>query len=137
MAAPLKSMRATGDTGNNEIYRLEAGGNVKIFNQVDIAVGDRAIYDVDQSVLQMTGKNMSLTTPNQVFTARDSMEWWAQKHMAVARGLATVTTSDGRRTAADVLVGYPEPPGSAPGPKPAAAPPPAPTSGDPLAASGK
>src|SRR5437764_14404703 len=84
------------DTGNNEIYRLEADGNVKIYNQVDIAVGDRAIYDIDQAVLLLTGKNMTLTTPTQVFTARDTMEYWSQKHMAVARGLATVTTSDGR-----------------------------------------
>jgi len=127
---------AVGDTGNNEIYRLVADGNVKIFNQVDIAVGDHAIYDVDQSVLLLTGKNMSLTTPNQVFTARDTMEWWAQKHMAVGRGLATVTTSDGRRLAADVLVGYTEPPG--PAAKPASAKPATPAAGgDPLAASGK
>jgi lipopolysaccharide export system protein LptA len=126
-----------GDTGNNEIYRLEADGNVKIFNQVDIAVGDHAIYDVDQAVLLLTGKNMTLTTPNQVFTARDTMEWWSQKHMAVGRGLATVTTADGRRLGGDVLVGYTEPPGTsqaaAGAPKPAA---PAPGT-DPLAASGK
>src|SRR3954451_22192129 len=129
MAAPLKSMRATGDTGNNEIYRIEAEGNVKIFNQVDIAVGDRAIYDIDQAVLLLTGKNMTLTTPNPVFTERDTMEYWADKHMAVGRGLATVTTSDGRRLAGDVLVGYTEPPGATPastGPKP-----PPPPSNDP------
>jgi lipopolysaccharide export system protein LptA len=126
---------ASADTGNNEIYRLEADGNVKIYNQVDIAVGDRAIYDIDQAVLLLTGKNMTLTTPTQVFTARDTMEYWSQKHMAVGRGLATVTTSDGRRLAADVLVAYTEPPGATPasaGPKP-----PPPPSNDPLGAQGK
>jgi lipopolysaccharide export system protein LptA len=97
------------DTGNNEIYRLEADGHVKMFNQTDIAVGDHAIYDIDQAVLVLTGKNMSLTTPTDVMTARDTMEYWSQKHMAVGRGLASVTTADGRRLAADVLVGYTEP----------------------------
>ena len=51
------------DTGNNEIYRLEADGNVKIFTPTDIAVGDHAIYDIDQAVLMLTGKNLTLTTP--------------------------------------------------------------------------
>jgi len=136
-AAPPTAPAA--DTGNNEIYRLVADGNVKIFNQVDIAVGDHAVYDIDQAVLLLTGKNMSLTTPTQVFTARDTMEYWSEKHMAVGRGLATVTTSDGRRLAADVLVGYTEPPPAAPAAAPANAPKPkAPAaSNDPLGASGK
>ena len=46
-------------------------------------------------------------------TARDTMEYWSQKHMAVGRGLATVTTADGRRLAGDVLVGYTAPPAPA------------------------
>ena len=95
-----------GDSGTNEIYRLEADGHVKIFNTTDIAVGDHAVYDIDQAVLVLTGKDLSLTTPSHVMTARDTMEWWSQKHMAVGRGLATVTTSDGKRLSADVLVGY-------------------------------
>jgi len=118
-APPPTSGSGGPDTGNNEIYRLEADGNVKIFNQTDLAVGDHAIYDMDQAVLLLTGKTMSLTTPQQVFTARDTMEWWSQKHMAVGRGLATVTTSDGRFLGGDVLVGYTTPPGAAPvAPKP-------------------
>ena len=32
-----------GDTGGNEIYRLEAEGNVRIFTPTDEAVGDRAV----------------------------------------------------------------------------------------------
>ena len=126
------------DTGANEIYRLEAEGNVHIFSQTDLAVGDRAVYDIDQAVLLMTGSALKLTTPQHVMTARDTMEYWSQKHMAVGRGLATVTTTDGRRLAGDVLVGYTTPPppaGQAPAaPKPQAPPKPG---GDPLAASGK
>lgn len=96
-------------TGQNEIYRLEATGHVKIFTRSDIAVADHAVYDIDQAVLVLTGQGMSVTTPNQVMTARDVMEYWSQKHMAVGRGDATVVTSDGRRVSADVLVGYTRP----------------------------
>ncbi len=102
------------DTGNNEIYRLEAVGNVHIYTATDLAVGDRAIYDIDQALLLMTGRAMRITTPQQVMTARDSLEYYSQKHMAVGRGLAQVTTADGRRLAGDTLVGFTTPP-DAPG----------------------
>ena len=129
------------DTGENEVYRLEAMGNVKIFTATDLAVADKAIYDIDQAVLLMTGTGMSVTTPQQVMTARDTMEYWSQKHMAVGRGLATVVTSDGRRVNGDVLVGFTQPPAPAPGqaaPAPAATPAAAGTpAADPLNASGK
>ena len=130
---------AGADTGNNEIYRLEAEGNVHIFTATDLAVGDRAVYDIDQAVLLMTGGDMKLTTPQQVLTARDTMEYWSQKHMAVGRGLATVTTTDGRRLAGDTLVGYTTPP-AAPGTPAAAATTakaPARSDADPLLSSGK
>lgn len=122
------------DTGNNEIYRLEADGHVHIFTSTDLAVGDHAVYDIDQAVLLMTGGDMKLTTPQQVLTARDTMEYWSQKRMAVGRGLATVTTADGRRLAGDTLVGYTTPPDApgAPPPKASARP-----GADPLMSSGK
>ncbi len=94
------------DTSGNEIFRVEAEGNVHIFTATDHAEADRAIYDLDQAVLLMTGRNLRLTTPNDVLTARDDMEYWAQKHMAVARGNAVVVTNDGRRLAADTIVAY-------------------------------
>ena len=94
------------DTGGNEIYRVQAEGSVRIFTPTDQALGDRAVYDLDQAVLVMTGRALKLTTPNDVLTARDSLEYWSQKHMAVARGNAVVVTNDGRRVAADTLVAY-------------------------------
>ena len=130
---------APGDTGNNEIYRLEADGHVHIFTQTDQAWGDHGIYDIDQAVLVLTGKHLKLTTPQDVLTARDAMEYWSQKHMAVGRGDASATSVDGRRITGDTLVAYtvdnaaPRPPGT-----PAPPPPPKPDKNqDPLAASGK
>lgn len=136
------------DTGDNEVYRLEAEGNVHISTPTDQAQADRAVYDIDQAVLVLTGRDLKLTTPSQVLTARDAMEYWSQRRMAVARGDAVVTTSDGRRVQADTLVGYTSegaqsPGGAAPGASSAASRPPGtptpPTKppADPVAASGK
>jgi lipopolysaccharide export system protein LptA len=150
-AAPAPDPAAlpgAGDTGSSEIYRLEAVGDVHIDTQTDHATGDHAIYDIDQAVLLMTGHNLRVTTPNDTLTARDSMEYWTQKHMAVARGEAVIVTNDGRRISADVLVAYTtdnHPPPGQPGSQPAARPvatkvaakTPAAPAGDPLAASGK
>jgi lipopolysaccharide export system protein LptA len=94
------------DTSGTEIFRLRAEGNVHIFTTTDQAQGDVAVYDIDQSVMVMTGHDLKLTTPNEVLTARDTMEYWTQKHMAVARGNAVAVTKDARRIAADVLVAY-------------------------------
>jgi len=133
------------DSGGNEVYRLEADGHVRILTPTDEAVGDHAVYDIDQAVLVMTGQHLKLTTPQQVMTARDSMEYWSQKHMAVGRGDAVVVTNDGRRISADVLVGYTDPnqqPGQPQGTQPAVAQPVAASAPpgkpvDPLMASGK
>ena len=124
------------DNGGNEVYRLEAHGHVRIVTETDEAVGDDAVYDIDQAVLVMTGKGLKLTTPNDVLTARDTMEYWSAKHMAVGRGNAVVVTTEGRRLAGDVLVAFTKDDTQPPGPpKPAAAP--ARPGGDTLMSSGK
>jgi len=112
--------------GSQEIYRLQALGHVHIFTTTDQAWGDKAVYDIDQATLVMTGHALKITTPNDVMTARDVMEYHSNEHMSVGRGDATVTTNDGRRIKADVLVGYSKPNDPAPNqPKPA-------TGGDPM-----
>ncbi|HJS85764.1 MAG TPA: LptA/OstA family protein [Acetobacteraceae bacterium] len=112
-AAPPATKAAAGpldvtgaDEGGNEIYRLEAEGHVVITTPTDRAQGDKAMYDLDRAVMVMTGGDLRLTTPNDVLTARDDLEYWSAKHMAVARGNAVVLTKDQRRIAADVLVAY-------------------------------
>ena len=141
-ATPTAAQAASGtggiETGDNEVYRLEADGGVRIVTPTDEAVGGRAVYDIDQAVLVLTGRGLKLTTPQQVMTARDSMEYWSQRRLAVGRGNAVVNTTDGRRLATDVLVGTFAAPTSAP-PQPAAAQPAATATppADPVGASGK
>lgn len=113
------SSKSGGDeSGANEIYRLEAIGHVHIFTDTDQAWGDRALYDIDQAVLIMTGKNLKLTTPQDILTARDSMEYYSQTHISIGRGDATVTTNEGKQVRADVLVGYSEPTNTPPSSSP-------------------
>ena len=103
-AAPVAATES--DTGGNEVYRLRAEGNVHIFTVTDQAWGDRATYDLDEAVMVMTGGALRLTTPTNTLTARDTLEYWSQKHMVVARGNAVVVTNDARRVAGDTLVAY-------------------------------
>lgn len=103
------SSSASGDLlsqGNSQLMELEAVGHVHIYTATDNAWGDRAVYSAAQQVLVLTGTNLELTTPNDTLTARDSIEYYASAHKAVARGNARITTSDGRSVSADVITGY-------------------------------
>ena len=125
--AAAAEVRAPGEgpAGGGEIWRLEAEGNVVISTATDRAEGDRAVYDMDQAVMVMTGRALRLVNPDNTLTARDSIEYWSGRRMAVARGNAVVVTADGRRVRADTLVAHfaeGAAPGAAPRPQPAATP---------------
>jgi lipopolysaccharide export system protein LptA len=91
--------------GNTEIYRVEAEGHVVLKRDAQTVVGDRAVYDVDQAIAVVTGKGLKLTTPTDVVTARDSLDWYDQRQIAVARGNA-VATRNGKTVKADILTAY-------------------------------
>jgi lipopolysaccharide export system protein LptA len=91
--------------GDTEIYRLDADGNVTIKGERQTVVGDNAVYDVDQQIGIVTGKALKMTTATDVVTARDSLEWYDQKQIAVARGDA-VAIRDAKVIRADVLTAH-------------------------------
>jgi lipopolysaccharide export system protein LptA len=104
-AAPPPA-NATGDIGGNtEIYRVEAEGHVTMLREGQTVVGDRAVYDVDQTIMVVTGKALKLTTATDVVTARDALEWYDQKQIAVARGNA-VAVRNGKTIKGDILTAY-------------------------------
>jgi lipopolysaccharide export system protein LptA len=113
-----------GNAGGTEIYRVDADGNVTLKGETQTVTGDKAVYDVDQAIVVVTGKDLKMTTATDVVTARDSLEWYDQKQIAVARGDA-LAVRDLKRIRADVLTAYMVKPGAAPaaksGAKPAAA----------------
>jgi len=91
--------------GETEIYRLDADGHVTIKGERQTVVGDQAVYDVDQQIGIVTGKALKMTTATDVVTARDSLEWYDQKQIAVARGDA-VAIRDVKVIRADVLTAH-------------------------------
>jgi len=114
---------AKGAQNNSEIYRVEAEGNVVIKRDNRTVVGDRADYDVDQGVGIVHGHALKMTTAADTVTAKDALEWYDTKQVAVARGDA-VAVHSGRTIKADILTAYmvKTPPGGSP-PGPAKAPP--------------
>jgi lipopolysaccharide export system protein LptA len=103
LIAHYRPSKGTG--GETEIYRLNADGHVTIKGERQTVVGDQAVYDVDQQIGIVTGKTLKMTTATDVVTARDSLEWYDQKQVAVARGDA-VAVRDVKRIRADVLTAH-------------------------------
>ena len=91
--------------GSSDIYRVTAEGNVLLVSSNDKIWGDRAVYDLDQGSLIVTGQNLHAQTKKQTLTARDSLEYWEKQLAMVARGDAEVIEGD-RRVKADLLTGY-------------------------------
>ena len=81
-------------SGGSDIWRLEADGEVKIASPNETARGDKAVYDVDNGIFVLTGKDLKLDTPKAAITARDSLEYWQKMSYAVARGNAQATRED-------------------------------------------
>ena len=101
-AAPKSGVSDPVGGSATEIYRVVANGNVRIATETQTVYGDHADYDVDQALLVMTGNHLKLETPRDTVTARDSLEWYDDKQLAVARGDA-VTVREGKRLRGDVL----------------------------------
>ncbi len=91
--------------GGTEIFRYEVTGHVKITTPSQSAAGDKGVYDTDTGVVVLTGQNLKFTTPTETITARDSLEYWEKKQIAVARGNAVAVSND-RRITGDVLTAH-------------------------------
>ena len=90
-----------GPGGGTEIWRMDAETNVRVVSPDQTAFGDKAVYDVTKGILVLTG-NTRLVTAEDRITARDSLEYWEKRALAVARGNA-VATRGKKRLRADVL----------------------------------
>ncbi len=90
--------------GKTEIYRFDADGKVRITSPRQTAFGDKGIYDVVKGVMLLTGAPR-LVTENERITAKDSLEFWEKKSLAIARGDATAVRGD-KRLRADVLTAH-------------------------------
>ncbi len=93
------------DHGGGAIWRLDAEGNVRIASPSETAYGDRGVYDIDRGILVLTGRDLRLEATDAKITARDSLEYWERRQMAVARGKADAIQGP-NRIRADILSAY-------------------------------
>ena len=105
LADELRAYYRQASKGATEIWRLDAIGTVRIKSAEGTAYGDKAQYDVDNSILTITGKNLKLVSGQDWLTATDQLEYWEKKRMAVARGNA-VSKRGNKRLSAMVLAAY-------------------------------
>lgn len=91
--------------GKSEIYRIDADGSVRMVSPGESAYADKAVYQVDKGLLLLTGDDLRLQTAEDLVRARDSLEYWEHKQIAVARGEASATRAD-REITADILTAY-------------------------------
>ncbi|MEC4594364.1 LptA/OstA family protein [Nitrospirillum amazonense] len=94
--------------GSTEMYRMAADGQVVMTSPSQQAYGDHSVYDVDQDVTVLTGDHLHLVTRSDTVYARDTLEYWRQQQLLVARGNAIAINDKGDRIRADVLVGIME-----------------------------
>ncbi|MDE0815520.1 MAG: hypothetical protein OSB46_16285 [Alphaproteobacteria bacterium] len=87
------------------IFRVDADGHVRVRSKNNQAYGDQAVYHVEQAVFVLVGKTLRLETARAKITAQDSLEYWEDRQLAVARGGA-IATSENRRLRADILTAH-------------------------------
>jgi lipopolysaccharide export system protein LptA len=90
----------------DEIWRLDADGNVVIRSPNDTATGHKAIYDLDKSIFVLKGAPAKLVTPTDTYSATESLEYWELKKMAVLRGDAIAIQQGDKTLKGDVLTAH-------------------------------
>lgn len=90
--------------GGMKIWRLDANGNVRIVTPDKTAFGKKGVYNVDQGLFILTGKPR-LKTKTEHISAKESLEFWEKKSIAIARGHASATKGD-KKLQASVLTAY-------------------------------
>lgn len=91
--------------GGSDIDRIDVVGNVRIVSPSETVYGERGAYDVINGILVLVGDNLRIEGEQDVITARDSLEYWEHKQLAVARGDAKAVRED-KRIQADVLTAH-------------------------------
>lgn len=92
---------------SQEVWRIEAQGNVIIHSKQQQAFAELAIYECDKESLILTGGDLKLiVNPHTTVTAEESLEYWKSKNLGIAKGNAKVTLEKGRKVMADRLMAY-------------------------------
>jgi lipopolysaccharide export system protein LptA len=98
--APKKNADEKGGMG--DIDQMTAEGNVVITDPKQRITGQHAVYDLNEHKMVVTGHNLRYETAKEVVTAHDSLEYYEDTKLAVARGHA-VADQEGRHIEGDIL----------------------------------
>lgn len=104
-ADELRAYYRENPDGGTDIWRLDADGKVRIETPGETAFGEKAVYQIDDGILVISGGRVRLVTGGDEITADKQIEYWEKKQMAVARGNA-LAVRKGKRLRADVLAAY-------------------------------
>ncbi|MFK7838871.1 MAG: LptA/OstA family protein [Bdellovibrionales bacterium] len=85
-AETLSANYREGKQGRFEISKLFADENVVIETNSANAFGDKAVYNLDQSIATLTGENLRMISPDQTVTAKDRFEYHVNKGQLLAIG---------------------------------------------------
>jgi lipopolysaccharide export system protein LptA len=89
----------------DEIWRLDAEGNVTLASPNETATGTKASYDLDKAIFVLRGQPARMATPTEKYSATESIEYWETQRMAVLRGKAVAVQAD-KKLEADVLTAH-------------------------------
>jgi len=103
ISAPQTKDKNSDQAGGGDIDKMTAEGNVHITTQKAHIYGQHGVYDLDQHVSTLTGNNLKYVTDEDTVTAKDSLEYWEDKKVAVARGDAVAIRAD-RHVLGDTLI---------------------------------
>ena len=103
-AEVLSAFYREDEDGQIEIERATATGGVVITSTDGQVTAASGVYDLDTGVIVLRGDPVELTAPDGRITADESMEYYPDQGLAVARGNALVERAD-QRVTADLLTG--------------------------------
>lgn len=90
-----------------EVYRIDATGSVRITSEGGRGSAQSAAYDLDQGVFVLSGGSPRFESEQLTVTASRNLEYWEVRQLAVARGDA-VAESGNRKIRADVISAFVE-----------------------------
>lgn len=101
--APKQPKPADGSkNGEGDIDLMTAEGHVVIVDPKQRITGEHAIYDLNAHKMIVTGNGLRYETAKEVVTARDSLEYYEDTKLAIARGHA-IADQPTRHVEGDIL----------------------------------
>jgi lipopolysaccharide export system protein LptA len=101
-ADTLKAFDRKKPDGSSEVWKMTAEGHVKITSEKRQATGDKGEYNIDTHKMVLTGEHLTYTSAEETVTAKESLEYWENENMALAKGDA-YAKRDNREVRAEEL----------------------------------